>query len=303
MSSEFLKQHQLPDTYLKTAEDYFSPLIKDIVKRVSPAKTHSLIIGICGSQGSGKSTLAAYIEEQLNLNYGISALRFSLDDFYLSSKEREVLSEQIHPLLKSRGVPGTHDLKALLNTLSLLSNKIACNISIPQFNKLKDNPGTPLLFEKQETPVQVVIIEGWCLGVPKQDADLLKTAINKLEINQDSDGQWRHWVNEQLGIYHERLSDLLEIQVFLKVPSWEQVLDWREEQELKLAERSCEGKAMNRKQLEIFISYFQRITEHALKIMPTKCHYLFELNSNREIVNATMPTKESYKNNSSNTPS
>ena len=32
------------------------------------------------------------------------------DDFYLTQAQRQDLAQQIHPLLKSRGVPGTHDV-------------------------------------------------------------------------------------------------------------------------------------------------------------------------------------------------
>ena len=66
------------------------------------------VIGLSGLQGSGKSTLAAQIiaaakEER------IDATAISIDDFYLGRASRKALARTVHPLLKTRGVPGTHD--------------------------------------------------------------------------------------------------------------------------------------------------------------------------------------------------
>ncbi len=37
----------------------------------------------------------------------------SIDDYYLSKIERLRISQKVHPLLITRGVPGTHDIKKL----------------------------------------------------------------------------------------------------------------------------------------------------------------------------------------------
>ena len=41
----------------------------------------------------------------------------SIDDYYFSKKKRIKLSKKIHPLLITRGVPGTHDIVALKNDI------------------------------------------------------------------------------------------------------------------------------------------------------------------------------------------
>src|SRR6187402_352808 len=74
------------------------------------------ILGISGLQGSGKSTLAASLIEAAK-ERGWSAVSLSLDDVYLTRAEREALGRQVHPLLRTRGVPGTHDLTLLASTL------------------------------------------------------------------------------------------------------------------------------------------------------------------------------------------
>ena len=37
----------------------------------------------------------------------------SIDDFYKTRKDRSKLSKSIHPMLRKRGVPGTHDLRLM----------------------------------------------------------------------------------------------------------------------------------------------------------------------------------------------
>src|SRR5665647_1556904 len=68
-----------------------------------------VVLGICGAQGSGKSTLARAIEREAS-ERPIAAASLSLDDLYLTRTERETLACEVHPLLRTRGVPGTHDV-------------------------------------------------------------------------------------------------------------------------------------------------------------------------------------------------
>ena len=69
------------------------------------ARTHRpYVLGLSGLQGSGKSTLARVIKTQAEQR-GWPTEVLALDDFYYSRSERETLSHQIHPLLRTRGVP------------------------------------------------------------------------------------------------------------------------------------------------------------------------------------------------------
>ena len=47
----------------------------------------------------------------------------SIDDYYFSKNKRLQLSKHIHPLLQTRGVPGTHDLDKLSKHISQFSKK------------------------------------------------------------------------------------------------------------------------------------------------------------------------------------
>jgi D-glycerate 3-kinase len=112
---QFLQRNQLPDSYLDSANKWFTPLVAEFKNPQQPA----IIIGINGTQGSGKSTLADYLCTMLG-EQGLNCVSLSLDDFYLTRAERETLAAEVHPLLKTRGVPGTHDVSLALQTIDSL---------------------------------------------------------------------------------------------------------------------------------------------------------------------------------------
>src|SRR5690348_14070644 len=72
-----------------------------------------ILVGLAGAQGSGKSTMAPRVAQQLE-DAGLRTAILALDDFYLTHAERAERARTVHPLLATRGVPGTHDI-ALLN--------------------------------------------------------------------------------------------------------------------------------------------------------------------------------------------
>ena len=67
----------------------------------------SRVYSITGLQGTGKSTIAAQLVA-LARQRGIRAVALSIDDFYLDRDARVALGREVHPLLATRGVPGTH---------------------------------------------------------------------------------------------------------------------------------------------------------------------------------------------------
>src|SRR5436189_108160 len=68
-----------------------------------------LMVGLCGAQGSGKSTASRDAAAALTVR-GLSCLVLSLDDLYLGKAARAELAAEVHPLLATRGPPGTHDV-------------------------------------------------------------------------------------------------------------------------------------------------------------------------------------------------
>src|SRR4051812_37808865 len=67
-----------------------------------------LLVGICGSQGSGKTTACEYVARTLSAS-GVRVAILSIDDLYLPRAAREDLARRVHPMLLTRGVPGTHE--------------------------------------------------------------------------------------------------------------------------------------------------------------------------------------------------
>ena len=62
------------------------------------------VIGVNGAQGAGKSTFCQLLKLVLEEKFGKKVASWSIDDLYLSRKERKRLSEEVHPLLMTRGV-------------------------------------------------------------------------------------------------------------------------------------------------------------------------------------------------------
>src|SRR3954466_2944665 len=100
-----------------------STLAERVLERFAANVAHAsipFILGISGLQGSGKSTLAAGLIDAARAR-GWSAVALSLDDVYLTRAGRERLARDVHPLLLTRGVPGTHDLALLASTVDALA--------------------------------------------------------------------------------------------------------------------------------------------------------------------------------------
>jgi len=114
-----LERHQLPPAYLRYAQKWFDPLAEWLAGHQFGAK-RPLLVAVNGCQGSGKTTVCDYLAALLEADHGCRVVALSLDDFYLTRAQREVLARSVHPLLATRGVPGTHDMQLLEQTLEAL---------------------------------------------------------------------------------------------------------------------------------------------------------------------------------------
>ena len=184
--SPFIIKHHLPDTFIGQAEKWFIPLAKKIVLHQKKANT-PIVIGINGAQGSGKSTLADLLVFLFQHDH-LKATSLSLDDFYLTFQDRVKLAERIHPLFVTRGAPGTHDIELATNTLHQLLNNDGTT-RIPRFNKAADNRLPAKQWDSVTGPLDIIVIEGWCLGAEPQDKSTLLHPINDLEEQLDPDGR------------------------------------------------------------------------------------------------------------------
>lgn len=288
---DFLVEQRLPSHYAEIASQWFLPLA-DALARFRAAAGRPLILGINGSQGSGKSTLAALLRTLFAARHGLSAIDLSIDDFYLPRNRRRQLADEVHPLLITRGVPGTHDIPLMRHTLRALTVGHG-PVAIPRFDKANDDRVPKARWEKANAPLDMVIVEGWCLGTPPQDEQDLQIPVNLLEANEDPDGRWRRYVNDQLRKNYQPIYQQVDAWVMLKAPSFDSVFQWRLEQEKKLAERLQQDPApkriMSPDDLARFIEHYQRLTTHTLRTLPESVHFLFELDADRHIRSASTP--------------
>lgn len=284
MLNEFLQLNKLPEAFKETVEQFYKPLA-DRVFELSSEQSTPYFIGINGCQGSGKSTLTDYLFTYLTTQYQLNVVVMSLDDFYYPSEKRKQLAVDIHPLLTTRGVPGTHDITKLQETISLLKQQKS-GFSIPKFNKATDNPFAEKYWMDIDEPVDIVVIEGWCWGVTPETEKELIEPINELESTQDPKGIWRNYVNQQLADKYQPLYQEMDFWLALQTPSFDCVYNWRLEQEQKLAAKNKDlsnSKVMTPKEIFNFIQYFQRLTEQASTTISHSADVTFYLGHDRSI--------------------
>lgn len=293
--TNFIKKNRLPEAYARHAQQWFAPVAEGIAsEREKTGKT--LIIGINGSQGSGKSTLADYLALLLKEKFFLNTVVLSIDDFYLTLQQRQLLAKEVHPLMLTRGVPGTHDVGLAIDVINRLSEGAAPTL-IPRFDKSTDDRYPQEKWDIITVPADLIILEGWCVGADPQSAEALLMPVNNLETEEDTDGRWRNHVNQQLGDVYQDLFNMVDIWIMLKAPSFDCVYHWRLEQEQKLRNTlsvsppdSKDSKVMDDEGVHRFIQYYQRITEHLLETLPDKVDVLFELDKKRNIIRSSSPS-------------
>jgi D-glycerate 3-kinase len=214
-------------------------------------------IGISGAPGSGKSTLARALTYCLNLS-GVPACLLSLDDYYFGQPDRVKLAAQIHPLLRHRGVPGTHDLGRLLADYDRLRTGKLEGLRLPVFDKSIDDRLPESKWRTPEAAPRIIVVEGWCIGAMPQEVTEMANPVNHLERSQDPDQIWRHHVQHQLQIMYSAFKERLGEVWYIRVPNWECVIQWRWQQEQELAS----GRLKSRDEVEFFLASFERIFRH-----------------------------------------
>ena len=258
-----------------------------------------------GTQGSGKSTCSEFLKILFEEKYRLKTVVLSIDDFYLTRDERLVLANKIHPLLKTRGVPGTHDIELAIETISaisgLMKNETA---SVPRFDKAIDDRIPAAHWTQVAGPVDIIILEGWCVGINAQDPMDLNEPVNKLEQQEDVDLTWRQYVNNKLNGPYQKLFSMIDKLLVLEAPSFSYVIQWRRKQEKKLI-ASLNTRQIKRvihtltdTELDRFVQHYERLTKYALQTMPKKADWCLFLDGaqNFEKLENNYPTScFSYK--------
>lgn len=245
------------------AEDVDSFLLDEIISARKRCG-RPVVIGLCGAQGSGKSTTAGRLAAKLE-GGGHATAVLSIDDFYLSRSARAALAAGTHPLLATRGVPGTHDVVLAVRTvMNLLQASAADTVLLPKFDKSRDDRVPEAQWTTHRGPVEVVLLEGWCVGARPQAEDALTTPVNQLEREEDMDGRWRRYVNQRLAGDYADLFSLLDTRILLRPPDFETVYAWRAQQEAGLSRTGHSLSPMTDDELRRFIAHYERLTRWIL---------------------------------------
>jgi len=276
----------LPDTFSKVVGDYYQGLVQEILRR---RRDRPLLVSINGAQGTGKTTLTRFVHAMLERDHACRVASFSLDDFYLRRIERQQLAHEVHPLLRTRGVPGTHDIDLLEATLARLMKGENCRV--PVFDKAIDDRKPIHEWQSLPSGCDIILFEGWCNNSPPQTTEQLREPVNELEAQEDSDALWRTYVNDKLIEYHRRIYYQADLSLFLKAPNFEQVFQWRKLQEDKLRAVVDEAKShllMDDAGLRRFIQHYERITRHTLATFANFADIVLALNVHHDIVSMSM---------------
>ena len=259
-----------------TGSDISNKICKSYIDLFNKIKNKKTLM-IAGSQGSGKSTLSIQIKKYFKKFYFKNVVILSIDDFYLSSHQRKQLAKKFKSnLFDTRGVPSTHNLELLIETVDKLKrNKFP--VYIPIFDKVTDNKKK---YKRKINKADLIILEGWCVGSKPIDLKYLKKNINDLEKINDPNMIWRTAYNKSL-VEYQKLFNKFNHYIFIKLPNWQYVINWKYKQELGL--RSLRSDNNLKKKLYLFIQYYEKLSKWMSLTCPNFCNILITLDKNQKM--------------------
>lgn len=229
-----------------------------------------LIIGISGPQGSGKSYLTNQLYNYLQTKYhpNLKTIQFSMDDFYLCKSDQDKLNDSTeNPLLKGRGLPGTHELSLLVDTFNKLINNYKQFkkshlesesesdwevIKIPSYDKGAFNGigdrSNDKYYTLIESPIDIIIFEGWFNGFYSLDPTILQlkylTSSPTPENNNNNNNNHislqsfklydLQEINKNLQNYESLIWSFFKISIIFQTDQINNVYPWRLQQEHEL---------------------------------------------------------------------
>ncbi len=269
----------------KMIKSFLIPLCFWISKKTD--KKRPYFVGLAGGQGTGKTTISSLIRIILTKYFKLNVFRISIDDFYKTRKERISLSKRVHPMLMTRGVPGTHDINMMLNFFKKTKSRKFKRLKLPTFNKAIDDRFTKKRWYDLKKRPDVIIFEGWCVGARSEKNATLRKTINSMEKTKDQKQIWRKFVNQQLKSNYKNLFSQLNCLIYLKAKNFSLLQKWRLKQERKLWVNSkVKSKIMSRGDVLNFMQTYQRITQNMFRFTPKYASVILNLNSNHQIKSA-----------------
>ena len=253
------------------------------------SKKRPYFVGLAGGQGTGKTTISSLIKIILIKYFKLKVFRISIDDFYKTRKERIILSKRVHPMLLTRGVPGTHDINMMLNFFRKAKSKNFKRLRLPTFNKAIDDRFNKKKWYDLKSAPDVIIFEGWCVGAKPEKNNTLKKTINSMEKAKDQKQIWRKYVNQQLKFKYKKLYSQLNCLIYLKAKNFSLLQKWRLKQERKLwlsTKKKLDLKIMSKGDVINFMQTYQRITQNMFRYVPKYASIILNLNTNHQIKSA-----------------
>ena len=152
------------------------PLLSQAYKTYSDFSERK-ILGISALPGTGKTTLGKWLEAMsLKFNFKIAVI--SIDDFYLPSDQMKIAIKN-NPWNVSRGFPGSHSIQLMHE--KLLTWKKNGELNVPVFDKSLRNGLGDRSHWRSDNP-DLLIIEGWFLGVEPCSSDYYYQDVNSLKL-------------------------------------------------------------------------------------------------------------------------
>lgn len=251
--------HISPEEMLPLLWDLWLPLGMKIAAQHQQLK-RPYIQGILGSQGTGKTTMSLVIGLILQ-QLGYRTLSLSLDDLYKTYSDRLALLQQ-DPRLIWRGPPGTHDIDLGLDVLEQIRQGIS-PVTVPRFDKSAHGGSGDRTTPDIIAGVDIVIFEGWFVGVRPVDQSVFNCAPPPIVSDEDQAfaRDMNHRLTEYLPLW-EKLDSL----ILLYPTDYRCSLEWRKQAEQKMIAAGKSG--MTNTQIEEFVNYFWRSLHPELFIKP-----------------------------------
>ncbi|KAI9455646.1 P-loop containing nucleoside triphosphate hydrolase protein [Russula earlei] len=243
----------------------------------SRLKTPPLFVALQGPQGSGKTSLSQRVTEMLSEDNGdhapIRVASLSVDDLYLPHTQLKALAaaHPNNPFLRGRGLPGTHDITlglSLFRSLKNINLSQTNEIRIPRFDKsLFDGEGDRLPeseWTSVQGPLDVVLLEGWCVGFYPQSRRYIEERINEVPFGLDGMFDTSAYSLEHVFDANERLAeytqwwDLFDICVQISpqpMNPFVPIYKWRLEQEHEMKAKN-DGQGMTDEQVKMFVDRY-----------------------------------------------
>ena len=284
---KFIKSQETSKEKFKNKERMIKKYLIPVSFWISDkCKSRPYFVGLAGGQGTGKTTISSILKIILINYFKLNVFKISIDDFYKTRKDRIYLSKRIHPMLMTRGVPGTHDVKVMLDFFKNAKKNKFKKMKLPLFDKSIDDRLPKKKWYVIKNRPDVIILEGWCVGAKAQTNLEIKKSMNSMERTKDKKLKWRKYVNYNLKTSYKKLFRQLDSLLYLKASSFNQLRKWRlkQEKKLKLQTKSKKNlKIMNKKDVISFMQTYQRITENMFKNVPKYASIIMNLNSSHQI--------------------